>query len=1403
MEPFKSKDSEVSSNQLKEAIKKQLNKKKKPVKFTLKGFANLASGFLETNPFDTLKLSRIEELKKGAKEQEKDYIDFFEDLEKGIYSGAQDLGYGIGDLLTAGIDLAADTDLNETLTEIYEENKIKDPETLTGSIAQVLTQYGMPGGAAFKILNRFKIFQRNRKLAQAGTKLQKTSEIAKRAGYMASAIAATDFIASAPDKETLFVKEEKTDGLSGRDLALARIRNRIRFGAEGALVGGGFGLLGKPIALGFKYGIFKPTAKVASIGLKAVDKAVVTPVTYLGSRAIPSSVATKIRDASSYTIDRALSTVITGNPKKQLPSFDQWRLFSRTSRDPVKRRLKSLDSFLAYFRATGKQTGLGYQISSEAKRKIKARSRTIEKYLESLEQKSYNLAKDFETKYNTKTSSEASQNFYLDKVLAYLKGTIKKDDVPIDLRKTAESLNLELQSIKKNFANLIDDKDLKNFVLKNLKTYMRQSFGIFTNPSYQPPKKIYDGAVQYIAKNVIGTRAGKGGNKDLREAALSLKTKNMTNDEAIKEYAESLVDKILKVGKQDNADPLSVLKRIAGKDFLRTDKIIRTGEELPDAIKKLLGEEDNLRASVLTTTSHAITHSVNKKSFDKLARIGLEEGWLFKSKAIADAKRYFDAEKIGDIKSLGILKSDMSKLYATPELVQVFKETRKGLDTWIQNGVYRNILQLKVAAQYGKTVLSPVTQVRNVSSASLFPLANGHIGGRASVSESLKMVVDDIFGAGKVIDEASFIKNVERKIELGVLDENIVASELKAVLQEIKNTRGVTSLDKLIRSLSDGKFSFGDPMLQRTGELVSKFGKGAARVYAGGDNLWKWYGHEYVKSQLKSIYNNVDDIAKWSREIIGRKFDPINTFTGTRKTFDDAIEEAAAWYIRNTYPTYSKVPQFIQSLRKLPFGNFVSFPAEMLRTTFNIVELGAKEATSSNPKLRQMGLRRLLGAYVTLVGTGEAVGKISQALTGVTMEEIEAYKRSLSAPWEKRAQIIPINKWKEGVGKAINFSYFSPYDTVTKPIESVFKQWQEGTLRGDKVGQKILAQVFQDDGPVRTLLDPFITQSIAIERFTDVLPSEVGLGNRGGVTKTGSKVYVDTDTLGEKISKSFVHILKGIEPGAITTGRKIKQGLAEDVKRGGQPVDLKDEILALLSGIRIININVPRTMQYKVTEYNNNKRSVTATEKFFSLENFRQRGPLVLAEEFRQIQEENFKVNRDFYNVLKDAEIMGVKKFTLRKILKDRGISKKNASKLLRGDNIPYTGYKGRMLKRVKDAQKLGEELGLEKTSDFRNYFYPIREFKKIEREYNRKSLELEKKPEEPSLIDRAIDSTKDLFGKAPIRQTTQLANIQTPPLPVTPQPVVPPNLLTQNKRLTPTEEALLSPEEKIIAERT
>ena len=51
------------------------------------------------------------------------------------------------------------------------------------------------------------------------------------------------------------------------------------------------------------------------------------------------------------------------------------------------------------------------------------------------------------------------------------------------------------------------------------------------------------------------------------------------------------------------------------KNQLRSDKLIKTGEELPDAIKKLLGEENNLKSSVLQTTSHAITHAKKQSYF--------------------------------------------------------------------------------------------------------------------------------------------------------------------------------------------------------------------------------------------------------------------------------------------------------------------------------------------------------------------------------------------------------------------------------------------------------------------------------------------------------------------------------------------------------------------------------------------------------------------------------------------------------------------------------------------------------------------------------------------------------------------------------------------------------------------
>ena len=335
----------------------------------------------------------------------------------------------------------------------------------------------------------------------------------------------------------------------------------------------------------------------------------------------------------------------------------------------------------------------------------------------------------------------------------------------------------------------------------------------------------------------------------------------------------------------------------------------------------------------------------NKRAADAVAESGLKNGWLFNSLEDARNAGFIGAQQIKEIPRLGIMKSQLQDLYTSPEYVKMFQGVGNTLDKLVQMAVYRHALQAKVGVQIGKTLYSPQTQVRNVTSASFFSLMNGHIGNRASVTDAMRMTARDIFKAGSnKIDEVEFNDYVEKLVRLGAWVENVVAAELKSVLQNLK----------------DGSINTTDKLFDRLMKMAPT--DKVARLYAGGDNLWKQYGWEYGKSQLNQALKNIDEVAEWFR-YMGKEFDSIDIVTGVKKTYDDAIDEASAYLLRNTYPTYSKVPPIIQEMRKLPLGNFISFPAEILRTGVNIMNIGLKEAAHPNKAIRQMGLRRLTGAF--------------------------------------------------------------------------------------------------------------------------------------------------------------------------------------------------------------------------------------------------------------------------------------------------------------------------------------------------------------------------------------------------------------------------------------------------------
>jgi hypothetical protein len=350
-------------------------------------------------------------------------------------------------------------------------------------------------------------------------------------------------------------------------------------------------------------------------------------------------------------------------------------------------------------------------------------------------------------------------------------------------------------------------------------------------------------------------------------------------------------------------------------------------------------------------------------------------------------------------------------------------------------------------------------------------------------------------------------------------------------------------------------------------------------------------------------------------------------------------------------------------------------------------------------------------------------------------------------------------------------------------------------MTGQEIDDDTLKYFTEFMGP---LVDPFISEAIALERIQDILPA--GKGGRGGQTKTGSKIYSETDDTGTRIQKSFAHIIQGVEPGVLTTGRKIKKGIQKDITKGGTPVNARDEMLALFSGIRIINVDAPRAYNYKLTDFNKRRRSVTTSENFYNLTNLSQRGGEALANEFRQIQDEAFKVQQEFYQVIKDAEAMGVPKRELRKINKGR-ISSKEFRKISRGKFIPAPYSKSRMKQRIKDAEKAHPDKSID-----RRWVFPRSELNKVIREYRNKSLEPPKPVEEVEEID--INEESEIkVPKKQFQSRLKQPKMQTPPLPPTPAAtaVNPRNTAVINplSGLTRSETALLSPSEQEIARRT
>ena len=529
------------------------------------------------------------------------------------------------------------------------------------------------------------------------------------------------------------------------------------------------------------------------------------------------------------------------------------------------------------------------------------------------------------------------------------------------------------------------------------------------------------------------------------------------------------------------------------------------------------------------------------------------------------------------------------------------------------------ILYPKATSQIAKTILSPVTHMRNFVSAGAFAAANGimPMADPAAVKQAYQALQTGLKGT-RMQNEL-----YEKLLKLGVVNSNVRLGDLSRLLQDV---------------------NFGETMTYQKGfrgmmKQLSKVKSIGQDLYTAEDDFWKIYSWAIEKSRMAKAFEKQGLVrGKWFKDGAGNQV----------KLTEEWLEREAADIVKNNIPNYDYVPDFVKALRKLPIGNFVSFPAEIARTGTNIVQRALREInmniTLPNGQvvkpLQGIGYTRLFGFTTTVAAIPYATTKMFQALYDVTDEEREAIRRYV-AKWSKNSTILPI-KQEDGSFKYIDFSHANAYDTLIRPLQTVVNAVADGQPE-DGIMDDFLKGTFS---AMAEFGEPFITESIWTEAVSDLMM-------RGGRTRDGFQVYNQEDSGGNKATKIMQHLVKAQMPFSFDQlkrlDRSIKQvdvitkipGQGDDVyDKYGQDFEFGDELGGLF-GFRAVNIDPDRTIKFKVSEY---KKGVRDSGSLFTRETLKG-GPI----EPKEIVDAYINANRALFNVKKNfsqdleaAKILGI-----------------------------------------------------------------------------------------------------------------------------------------------------------------
>jgi len=1188
----------------------------------------------------------------------------------GVGSGVFKIFEGAATLGATLLDLGIDKNRAEAVEAYFDEINPFDEAaeaTAAGRITELIINIGIPGGLAFKIGSG--LTKATLQAKKAGKYLSRNEKLKRFGkGAVAGGVAEGVFVGDVEEAGTFGdflggpTEIERDTSDPGTELL-----NRLKFGVEGTLFTGGIGAVGKGIS------------KLRNSG--GTGKAIIDPM--------------------EKWIDKWISKPLRARGPLVQEGFEAQKRYEGLL---AKDTNKAENAMIAIDKITNRILknfkNAGNKVDIEKRKELL-------KKLNDILTDNNNLRPDIDPTTGAVTLKDIDPT-KATQFSQELISTYKADpkDVAALLENFRDMRGTWSELFTMMGGRLTDDalEDFQKVIPQAINNALDRGYEVFKNnpmsvaDNYRPSKKVINEAVQNfkdeaskkgitlpddVAKSMVNEVWANA--KLPRGIMLNPRTKSgeVRFGSVPAFFVKSEADDITKTMAKDK----SFVKTIGGKNM--TD-LTGVGKEV---MRKLLGKTENPMSTIVEGTN-ALSIQVrlnqylddlvkqsnkNKEVYDAWlagGRQGPEPRVPFLVNSPGEAKKYFGQLAVKDkdfaiiapqkggsirttklgrfedvdatikpvdkieearLQELGIIDEITNPIagkFALKDYADALKEiSNLGRSKDLPATLYQNlVLYPKATSQMAKTILAPFTHARNFISASAFAAANGFVPfGRT----------DDVKRAFDALQVKGFRKDNEfyqELLELGVVNSQVQVRQVMDLLEDVE-------FGKVLNNVGPDYNGFNTFM--RGLKKIQKFAQDA---YTAEDDFWKIFTFLGEQRKIKEAYKNAG-------LELGQSFiDP----KGKKQIFNEEyIKKAAADLVKNNVPNYAFVSEFVKGLRKLPVGNFVAFPAEIMRTGTNIVSTALDEifytATINgrqvNP-LRSRGLQRLLGMGATTAALPLATVSMFQAIGNIADEELEAMRRYVPE-WSKNSVLVPF-KNDEGKFSYVDFSHLNAYDTLTRPIQTVINAVNSGRADKDGIMDDFILGLIES---TKEIGQPFISESIWTEALQDIAP----ILGRAGRTADGREIYNQDpaiDPIGTKIMKSVAHLVEAQAP--LNWRQLGRLGLAirpiDDLGRfdaRGNQYELGNELLGI-AGLRRVDVDPSKSLNYKITSF---KDGIRNARNIFTRRTLK--GGVITPEEvvdaYIDANRALYEVNRRMYLDIDAAKILGMSTDRIEENMADRG----------------------------------------------------------------------------------------------------------------------------------------------------